>query len=150
MSLTSATHRRVRHIPLRIYKNTYEGDSKLCLNCNKPIVGRRADAKYCSDECSWNFYVKNNWRLLRIKIMRRDRFACQMCGDKRSKVKINNRIRRNFNVDHKIPIFQGGKEFDESNLWTLCIACHSAKTRTELSQRARHAQVCLPAAKCSS
>lgn len=134
MSL-KGTYGRVRHIPLRVYKNKYYGAMKLCLNCESPVVGRRRDAKYCSNECSWDFYVKNNWRLLRLKILRRDRFACQLCGDRRSRVSVNGRMRRNFNVDHKVPIFKGGKEFDESNLWTLCIMCHRAKTRLELGER---------------
>ena len=137
MSLSSTrVHIRRRHISLRVYKNKYDGNSnKLCLNCGNPVIGRRTDAKYCSNDCSWDFYVKNNWRLLRIKILRRDRFTCQLCGDNRSRVKVNGRVRRNFNVDHKVPIFKGGKEFDESNLWTLCIVCHRAKTRLELAQR---------------
>jgi|GEM_PF-1746555 len=129
-------HIRRKHIPLHIYKNSYdENNNKLCLNCGKPVIGRRSDAKYCSDECSWDFYVKNNWRLLRIKIMRRDRFTCQKCGDRRSRVKMNGRYRRNLQVDHKIAIFKGGKEFDESNLWTLCVSCHLEKTRSELRER---------------
>jgi len=138
MGLTSnvVQHRRRRHISLRAYKNKYDSNNnKLCINCGNPIIGRRTDAKYCSNDCSLNFYVKNNWRLLRIKIMRRDGFACQLCGDKRSRIKVNGKVRRNFNVDHKVPIFKGGKEFDELNLWTLCIVCHRAKTRLELAQR---------------
>ncbi|MBE43869.1 MAG: hypothetical protein CMO16_01645 [Thaumarchaeota archaeon] len=105
------------------------------MNCNKPVLGRRSDAKYCSNDCSWDFYVKNNWRLLRIKIMRRDKFTCQQCGDKRNRIKVNERSRRNFQVDHKIPVFKGGKQLEESNLWTLCIKCHLAKTRSELRER---------------
>ncbi|MFQ5941740.1 MAG: HNH endonuclease, partial [Nitrososphaerales archaeon] len=98
------------------------------MNCEKPVIGRRSDAKYCSNDCSWDFYVKNNWRLLRLKIMRRDKFTCQKCGDRTSRIKINGKYRRNFQVDHKVPLFRGGKEFEESNLWTLCISCHLEKT----------------------
>lgn len=134
LSLTSVGYRR-RHIPLRSYKNSYDvNNNKLCLNCGKPVVGRRPDARYCSNTCSWDFYVKNNWRL-RIKIMRRDRFVCQMCGDRRSRVKVNGRMRRNFQVDHKVPLFKGGEEFEESNLWTLCVACHLEKTHSEVRER---------------
>ncbi|MGH9933730.1 MAG: HNH endonuclease, partial [Nitrososphaerales archaeon] len=116
---STRVHIRRRHISLRVYKNKYDdNNNKLCLNCGDPVIGRRTDAKYCSNDCSWNFYVKNNWRLLRIKILRRDRFTCQLCGDNRSRVRVNGRVRRNFNVDHKMPIFKGGREFDESNLWT--------------------------------
>jgi 5-methylcytosine-specific restriction endonuclease McrA len=67
--------------------------------------------------------------------MRRDRFACQKCGDRRSRIKVNGRYRRNLQVDHKVPLFKGGKEFEESNLWTLCIPCHLDKTRSEIRER---------------
>lgn len=141
---------RRKHIPLRSYTNAYdEKNNKLCLNCGKPVIGRRCDAKYCSNDCSWDFYVRNNWRLLRIKIMRRDRFTCQQCGDRRSRVKINERYRRNLQVDHKVPLCMGGREFDEENLWTLCIACHMEKTRMELKERRTRTyadQILIPAA----
>jgi 5-methylcytosine-specific restriction protein A len=70
-----------------------------------------------------------------MKIMRRDRFTCQKCNDRRSRIKVNGRHRRNLQVDHKIPLFKGGNEFDESNLWTLCISCHLEKTRSESRER---------------
>lgn len=136
LAIAKIQYVRRKHIPLRSYKNSYdENNNKLCLNCEKPVIGRRSDAKYCSNDCSWNFYVRNNWRLLRIKIMRRDRFVCQKCGDRRSRIKVNGRYRRNLQVDHKVPLFKGGKEFDESNLWTLCISCHLDKTRSEIRER---------------
>ncbi len=70
-----------------------------------------------------------------MKIMRRDRLTCQNCGDRRSRVKANGRYRRNFQVDHKVPLFKGGREFEESNLWTLCVSCHLEKTQSELAER---------------
>lgn len=128
---------RRKHIPLRGYKDRYdENKNKLCLNCSKVIIGRRSDARYCSGDCSWDFYVRNNWRLLRMKILRRDRFSCQLCGDRRSRVKTKTRYKRNLQVDHKVPLFKGGSEFDESNLWTLCLTCHREKTTAELRERA--------------
>lgn len=130
---------RRKHIPLRVYRNKYdENNNKLCLNCGRPVIGRRSGAKYCCNDCSWNFYVKNNWHLLRMKVLRRDGFRCQKCGDRRSRINVNGRHRRNLQVDHKIPLFKGGKEFDESNLWTLCTVCHREKTRTELRERVYH------------
>lgn len=67
--------------------------------------------------------------------MRRDKFTCQKCGDRKSRIKVNKFNKRNLQVDHIMPLFMGGKEFDESNLWTLCISCHLEKTRSELRER---------------
>lgn len=34
-------------------------------------------------------------------------------------------------VDHIVPLIDGGKEFDERNLQSLCIECHKEKTANE-------------------
>lgn len=39
-------------------------------------------------------------------------------------------------LDHVIPLIDGGKD-DESNLQSLCIACHDAKTAEEAKARGR-------------
>lgn len=38
-------------------------------------------------------------------------------------------------VDHIIPITQGGEQLAESNLQSLCIPCHSRKTRVEMNAK---------------
>lgn len=55
----------------------------------------------------------------RIKL--RDRFACALCG----------RVTTDGEVDHRIPLAQGGTE-DDSNLQWLCKRpCHANKTISE-------------------
>ena len=45
-----------------------------------------------------------------------------MCGKK---------DRNNVNADHIFPVSLGGPEFDLSNVQTLCVECHKAKTQKD-------------------
>jgi len=50
----------------------------LCLNCGKPIPpGNR---KYCSLECSEEFFAKHNQRGLANLVWKREKGKCQKCG----------------------------------------------------------------------
>lgn len=40
-------------------------------------------------------------------------------------------------VDHVVPLEQGGAVFDWSNLQSLCQDCHTDKTRQDLGQKPR-------------
>ncbi len=60
---------------------------------------------------------------LRQKILERDRYTCQLCGSTTvghydANVKLE--------VDHIIPLKQGGRTLEE-NLWTLCSRCNAGK-----------------------
>lgn len=59
----------------------------------------------------------------------RDMWTCQICG----------RVDAHGQVDHKVPLHQGGSESDE-NRWWLCIPCHDAKSEKE--EAARRGQGC--------
>ena len=68
------------------------------------------------------------WMATRRRILLRDKFACQECGI----------VRMDNEVDHRIPLEQGGSNDDE-NLQTLCggpDGCHTRKTKHEAKQRA--------------
>ena len=41
-------------------------------------------------------------------------------------------------VDHIIPVSEGGSWYEPENLMSLCKACHSVKTRGEQSGQRRH------------
>jgi len=61
----------------------------------------------------------------RIKL--RDKHTCAACG----------RISTDHDVDHRIPLFQGGTEADD-NCQLLCTGegrCHDQKSRTERGQK---------------
>lgn len=60
------------------------------------------------------------WRRVRDAILLRDSYTCQRCGH----------IGTDLEVDHIVNVAQGGTD-DESNLQSLCIPCHKAKTVIE-------------------
>jgi hypothetical protein len=65
--------------------NIYCEKNRLCLLCQKPIVGRQKSAKFCSDRCSsrYGYYTYGkDWRK-RKREARPDRF-CEECGTKLS------------------------------------------------------------------
>lgn len=65
-------------------------------------------------------YNSKRWAVLRRKVLLRDRYTCQHCG------------RFGNNVDHAVPVAQGGLEWDTDNLQALCRSCHSRKTAKEV------------------
>jgi hypothetical protein len=67
-------------------------------------------------------YKKNKTTIpakLRLKILKRDNYTCQMCGAKAPEVQIH--------VDHAIPLSRGGLT-EEKNLRTLCKDCNLGKS----------------------
>jgi 5-methylcytosine-specific restriction protein A len=65
------------------------------------------------------------WQVLRHKILERDNWKCQCCGD-----------RRRLEVDHIVPVrFAPERAFDPSNLQALCGPCHAKKTRIECGHK---------------
>lgn len=53
-------------------------------------------------------------------VFQRDGYQCQECG-------LRGQV---LECDHKLPLAEGGTD-DPSNLQTLCVACHFAKTARE-------------------
>lgn len=61
------------------------------------------------------------WKVLRLEAKRRDDFKCVKCG-----------ARGRLEVDHIKPVRDAPElAFELSNLQTLCVRCHSAKTKLE-------------------
>ncbi len=60
------------------------------------------------------------WQKMRLKIMERDEFSCQYCGDSESTLNV-----------HHLDYIQGNDpwEYDDSWLVTLCEACHEEESR---------------------
>lgn len=71
-------------------------------------------------------YRSKRWKALRHEAKRRDGWACVACGARRARL----------DVDHIKPIRTHPElAFDLGNLQTLCIRCHSEKTRREMDRR---------------
>ena len=69
------------------------------------------------------FYKTKRWALTRRSVLMRDEFTCAQCqrwGDQ---------------VDHLVPLAEGGEPYDLNNLQTLCSSCHGKKTRQEVQNR---------------
>ena len=74
----------------------------------------------------------NGWYKLRWKILERDKYTCQYCGQSAPDVKLE--------VDHRIALADGGTDEDD-NLVTSCWACNRGKAGLRQSivlRRAKH------------
>lgn len=109
-------------------------NKKLCKECNKEFIERNKNHRFCSYECSKNYYDKiknflivdntttyNAIMKLRFEILKRDNFQCQYCG--RSPKKDGCKL----HIDHIIPRHFGGTN-EPSNLITSCQECNLDKT----------------------
>lgn len=65
-----------------------------------------------------DFYNSKRWKMTRRKQLF-DHPLCVECGGIAT------------DVDHIVPIEQGGARWSSSNLQSLCLQCHSKKTRAE-------------------
>lgn len=77
----------------------------------------------------------NGYYALRWRVLERDRFTCQCCGQSAPSVHLE--------VDHIIPVAEGGSD-DEGNLRATCYACNrgrnalSAMLRTDAARADTH------------
>ena len=62
------------------------------------------------------------WEAFRQKILKRDNWTCRRCQ------------RYGNEVDHIIPLADGGAALDADNVQVLCTGCHIRKTRAENSR----------------
>jgi|SRR5690606_12071440 len=99
-----------------------------CTWCGNAITAKRR-RDWCSEACSEEY-------LRRLPSVVRDRFLraeyerlggqppCSLCGT----------LLVALEVDHRVPIAEGGDPFDHANLRTLCRWCHRQET-TALAKR---------------
>lgn len=95
---------------------------ELFLSAKKPKALRRRTRKVVLREQKERRKMGN---ALRYRIMRRDGFACVLCGATAPDEKLV--------VDHVMPIARGGKT-ESTNLRTLCSRCNTGKG-TKLERR---------------
>lgn len=69
-------------------------------------------------------YNDEQFRLFRLKVLKRDKFTCQMCNKKGRGAKLN--------VHHIIKWASASSlRYDENNAITLCVHCHKSITGKE-------------------
>ena len=67
---------------------------------------------------------RRRWAIVREQVRQRDGYRCQDCG------------KAGFlEVDHIIPLGEGGAYYDPNNLQCLCRPCHFKKSAAELQER---------------
>lgn len=68
---------------------------------------------------------------LRMEILERDGFTCQLCGRTGGDADPSNPARKvRLVIDHEIPVEQGGTN-ERSNLRVLCSACNQARSNVQ-------------------
>ena len=111
--MNRAGERNYERFPYR-----YDEDGMpLCRMC-----GKRLDHKlrtFCGQRCVRDFKMKTDWQRVRRVIYERDGGICMKCG--------KNVDRKNFHVDHIVPISAGGDEWDLNNLELSCPECNLKK-----------------------
>lgn len=103
-----------------------------CTWCGGHVTAPRRRT-WCSQECveayqgtQPNYY---RWRVQARDSIKADeccRTVCASCGD----------TGYNHQVDHIVPIIEGGHPFDLANLRMLCLPCHKAETAALATRRA--------------
>jgi 5-methylcytosine-specific restriction endonuclease McrA len=89
----------------------------LCRMCGEPTLDKRQT--FCGPRCLRDFFMLTDWRRVRQVVYARDGGICMKCGRRVS--------RKDFHVDHIVPLSQGGDEWDLANLELSCQECNLQK-----------------------
>lgn len=112
-----------------IHQKKSADGKKLCKVCEKSLPPRRSS--YCSDECAY----RNTPSWMRFLVRRRDRGICAIC-----KVDCHKAHKGRWEMDHIIPVAEGGGLCGLEGYRTLCAPCHGTETgnlRKRLNERKR-------------
>jgi 5-methylcytosine-specific restriction endonuclease McrA len=132
----------------------------LCRWCNLEVPPGRHT--FCSEWCVEEWKLRSDPGHLRDRVFERDRGICAQCG--LDCVAEYRRIRRLrgaararaiaewrsgsrkslWDADHIVPVIQGGGECDLSNMQTLCLKCHRARTAELVASRKQRGEAATP------
>src|SRR5258708_3781156 len=90
----------------------------LCVWCRTTILKGR-QRKYCSGKCSEEVAIRIFPSVAADRAMKRDNWTCQKCKTTSDSLE----------VDHIIPVSEGGGACGLDNLRSLCKLCHLEETR---------------------
>lgn len=132
-------------------KPDYRVDKKTCKWCGYKLEGRRRH--YCSDNCRNEFYNATETEkgaALPYRILCRDNFTCQKCGEDMAfvneygmKIPVSRKAaipdkdgvyRREAEVHHIVTVEDGGEDFQE-NLSTRCQECHKGEHKVRKKKK---------------
>ena len=87
-------------------------------------LGRETEEEINAPRRLFTAFRQSTPSRLRYRILRRDKYRCQLCGSMASDG-------AQLEVDHRVPVAKGGKTTPE-NLWTLCHPCNNGKSDSDL------------------
>lgn len=154
---TTGSTRRYGSQPLWVAKHgeALRRALAVCCECGKKLAGRRK--RWCSQACVSTYKVRSDPSYARHLVHRRDRGVCALCGLDTDKVRAEVRgalrgqgnhgkspmvfsvlrkyglqrwVKRHswWDMDHVVPVSDGGGECTLDNLRTLCVRCHCKVT----------------------
>lgn len=92
----------------------------ICNRCGDSFQEKKNYRRLCR-KCKKDLYIREIIPLeLRRKILARDNYTCQYCGQ------YNNRLDNKLEIEHKIPLCRGGTN-DIDNLCVACEDCNDKK-----------------------
>lgn len=115
------------------------------------MLGRRR--RWCGEECIADYRIRSDLRHARRLVFKRDKGVCAECKIDTGALKVEARhdstVRKSLHalgftkkhlweMDHIVPVVEGGGGCGLNNLRTLCIPCHKTATaalRTRLANR---------------
>lgn len=106
---------------------------------------------FCSDACVHEWKIRTNPGYAKLQVLKRDDCRCAKCGvdtfaDKRGDEEkrlavyprsLAARKMSTFDMDHIVPVVEGGGECGLENLRTLCHGCHRIETAALAKRRAQ-------------
>ena len=100
-----------------------------CRKCGGVLTGRKTS--WCSRQCEKEVLLLVHWPYIRICILRRDKFRCQMLKEDGTLC-----LRGAGEVDHIVELADGGSFHEWDNLRAICEICHKKKTAAMRTARA--------------
>lgn len=98
----------------------------LCRQCSTEVAPPRRT--FCSDSCIHEWKIRTQPVYARKQVFKRDRGVCALCRyDSAASSFV-------WEMDHIVPVVEGGGSCGLENLRTLCVPCHRAVT-AELKRR---------------
>lgn len=94
---------------------------------HQPIPWRGRD-----DKATRYGISSGTWRSLKRKVTQRDHGCCYMCGTKQGDP--DDPETEPHELDHVVPMFEGGSATSLDNLGLACVTCHEAKSKAEAAR----------------
>lgn len=107
----------------------------LCRWCGTEVTPPKRT--FCSPACIEEWKIRTQPEFAARKVFERDRGVCRRC---RTQCRTHQRVpggkiqSRDWEMDHIVPVVEGGGSCGLENLRTLCVPCHRAVT-AELKKR---------------